>query len=391
MKKNYIILITALFVTVGQLCMTLYLPALPNIAHDLHTNIGSVQLSMTVFLVSFGVSQLFYGFLSDYLGRKICILFGLVIVTIATLLLILMSNSYLWFMVARFLQGMGAGSVSVLARAIVRDISLKDELAKALSLILISVSLSPAVSPFIGGWIAHYFGWLMIFKILLVYSLLIIILIIFLLPETLNKQTIANNPLKNIKKVFAELFTHESYLLCVFIVIFCYACQILYLTISPFIFLHTYHTSPAIYGTLFLIPASGFFVGNVLINRLTKKINGYQFITCGISLISLASLLLFILPLEWLNEIVFLLLIFLMAIGVAFTFTNALTFALQPFAHSAGVAASVSGFTQMLGSALLIAIASYFHIETIKPLAVALLSCSAMLIILLVIIRKRLV
>lgn len=390
-NKNFIILMTALFITVGQFCITLYLPALPSVADDLHVSINAAQLSMSIFLISFGFSQLIYGFLSDRIRRKKCILAGLSIVILSTLMLILTSHSYTGFMIFRFLQGLGAGSVSVLARAIIRDSFSKEDLNKALSFIIMSVSLSPAISPFIGGWITHYFGWLMVFKILLVYTIVISMLIVFFLPETLRLSTMGEASPSNIKMALIQLFSHESYLCCVFIVVFSYACQIMYLTVCPFIFAHTYHVSPAVYGTLFLIPASGFFIGNLTVNRMTKKIHGHQFMTAGIALLITASLSLFLVPAVYLTKSLFIAIIFVLAVGVAFIFTNSLTYSLKPFGKIAGAAAAISGVMQMLGSASIIAIVGYFHIETTKPFALSLLCCCTLVLLLFVIVRKRLV
>ena len=83
-----------------------------------------------------------------------------------------------------------------------------------------TVSVTPAIAPFIGGWIEHLFSWQIIFASLLAYMLIIILLIIFFLPETLVKKDEKNQSISSLRAGLKDLVSHEYYLLCVGIVIF---------------------------------------------------------------------------------------------------------------------------------------------------------------------------
>jgi DHA1 family 2-module integral membrane pump EmrD-like MFS transporter len=384
------LLITILFVTVGQLALTLYLPALPVIAKSLHVSSGAAQSSVTIFLLAFGVSQVFYGFLSDRFGRKPCLVVGFIILIAATILLLLFSHSFKMFFLARFLQGLGAGSVSVLARAIIRDCYPKEKLASAFSLIIMTVSLTPALAPFIGGWLEHIFNWQMIFMVLLAYMIIITVLIIFFLPETLDQSNNSAQEKISIGAAIKGLIRHEYYLHCVGMIILLYSCQILYLAISPFVFEGQLHIAAATYGTLIMIPAAGYIFGNFLSNRLNSRIKARYQVLAGLSCIFIASLGVMLLGLAKLNSIGLLLgLLFILTSGIGLAFSNVVALSLKPFASIAGAAAAVSGLLQMSGTSLINGIVNFLHIETIFGLGISLLACTIIMSLLIVGIIKN--
>lgn len=132
MKKTPILLAMMIIAT-GQVGVSIYLPSLPMISETLQVNQADVQLLVTLFLVGFGASQLFYGPLSDAIGRRPVFLLGQGIYLIGTVICLLFSHN-LWILVlGRLLQGLGAGSASVLGRSVLRDCYDGAELTKALS------------------------------------------------------------------------------------------------------------------------------------------------------------------------------------------------------------------------------------------------------------------
>ncbi len=317
-----ILTLTIVFVTVGQLTLTLYLPALPIIAVSLRVSSGAIQASVTLFLLAFGISQLFYGFLSDKFGRKPCLLTGMLTLIIATTLLIIFSDSYIFFIIARFFQGLGAGAISVLARAIIRDSFPKEELASAFALVIMSVSLTPAIAPFVGGWLEHFFGWHAIFYFLLLYSIIVTLLIAIKLPETLSINKDHEDSKKNILATLKTLFGHPYYLFAVILIILLYSCQVIYLTISPFVFENQLHISPATYGTLIMLPAAGYLIGNLLIKKFGKKYRCRDFITGGLSLIFIAAVSLTLIGLLKLTTIIATLIcLFILTVGIGLAFS----------------------------------------------------------------------
>ena len=111
------------------------MPALPALTTYFHTSPGIIQLSLTLFLIAFGFSQLFYGSLSDCYGRKPLLLIGLVILMIGFLIAFFARHLSL-LLIARVLQGLVADSVLLLASAVIRDRFEGKKLVQALSLLI---------------------------------------------------------------------------------------------------------------------------------------------------------------------------------------------------------------------------------------------------------------
>src|SRR5450631_3279510 len=106
-------------VAFGPMAIDLYLPALPAIAAGLGASIENVQRSVTVFLAGFALGMLFYGPVSDMYGRRTVMLMGIALFAVASVVCTLATAGD-ELIVARFVQALGGGAASVLARAVVR-------------------------------------------------------------------------------------------------------------------------------------------------------------------------------------------------------------------------------------------------------------------------------
>ena len=135
---------------VGIFATNLYLPSFSNIALDLNASSQSVQLTLTVFLFSFGIFQLLHGPLSDQIGRKKVMIFGLFIFIVASFGAAL-ANSINFLIVMRVLQAIGGSTGMVIARAMVRDVYERDESAKVMAYVGMGSGVSAAAAPLIGG------------------------------------------------------------------------------------------------------------------------------------------------------------------------------------------------------------------------------------------------
>lgn len=153
-----LLLMLVLLVAVGQMTQTIYIPAIAGMAADLNVREGAVQSVMAAYLLTYGVSQLFYGPLADRLGRRPAILFGMSVFMLATLAA-LFTHSLTVLIIASAFQGMGTGVGGVMARTLPRDLYSGTELRHANSLLNMGILISPLQAPLIGGLLTTAWNW----------------------------------------------------------------------------------------------------------------------------------------------------------------------------------------------------------------------------------------
>lgn len=142
----------------SQLALTIYLPAVVDIARDLKTSVMAVQLIIPAYLGAFAVMQLIAGPLSDAFGRRPVILSGLALFVAASVACGLAGNIET-LLIARFFQAMGACATVVVGRAIIRDDSEGKAAAIAMSYLGVAMAAGPAIAPFLGGFLVSWFDW----------------------------------------------------------------------------------------------------------------------------------------------------------------------------------------------------------------------------------------
>ena len=119
LARNAIVL--GLLSAVGPFAIDMYLPALPSIAAEFRASDAAVQGSLVAFFLAVAFGQIIYGPVSDSLGRRAPLYFGMVLYSIGAIGCSL-APSIEWLIVARFVQGIGACAGITIPRAIVRDL-----------------------------------------------------------------------------------------------------------------------------------------------------------------------------------------------------------------------------------------------------------------------------
>ncbi|ATF95075.1 Multidrug resistance protein D [Cedecea neteri] len=179
----HLLMMLILLVAVGQMTQTIYIPSIPDMAHEMGVRSGAIQRVMAAYLFTYGVSQLFYGPLSDRIGRRPVILAGMVIFMLATLGALFTTNLYI-LVLASALQGMGTGVVGVMARTMPRDLYEGGDLRQANSLLNMGILVSPLLAPVIGGMLDSVWGWRACYGFLLLLCAIVAFSMWRWLPET---------------------------------------------------------------------------------------------------------------------------------------------------------------------------------------------------------------
>ena len=175
----------ALLGMLGPFSVDTYLPAFVGIADSLGATPVQMQQTLSAYLFGFAFMNLFHGALSDSLGRRPIVLWGLVAFTVASAGCAL-SQSIGQLVFFRALQGLSTGAVIVVSRAAVRDMFAPSEAQQVMSQITIFFGIAPAIAPIIGGWMFVHIGWHSIFWFLTAIGVALWLAIYRLLPETLH-------------------------------------------------------------------------------------------------------------------------------------------------------------------------------------------------------------
>lgn len=161
----------------------IYAPSLAAIASVMHVPVGQAQFSLTIFMIGLALSQLIYGPISEGIGRRIPLIIGLLIFIGGSLVSILATRiEFLVF--GRLVQGFGAGACSSLWRSIFRDVYRGDDLAKYGAWLSVIITIFVPAVPVLGGYFQHYIGWQASFGFLIFYSLMVLLLIVYVFKET---------------------------------------------------------------------------------------------------------------------------------------------------------------------------------------------------------------
>ena len=377
-KKFYIILILGMLTAIGPFSIDMYLPAFPDIARGLHTDIARVMLSLSSFFIGISAGQLLYGPLLERFGRKNPLYFGLSIYLMASVGCAL-AGSVNALIAFRLLQALGGCAGMVTARAIVRDLFEVKENAKIFSTLMLVVAVSPIIAPTLGGYVTAILGWRYVFAMLIIVALVVLIGIYFLLPE--SKKADPNFSLKPgpILKNFAGVIKQPQFYTYALTGAVGYAGLSAYISGSPHVFMEIFRVSERQYGWIFALLAMGLITASQINNLLLRNYTSVQIIRMaliGQSIVGLSLVTISILG--WSDLFITIFMIFLFLSCQGFIFPNASALSLAEFGHNAGSASALMGAIQMSIGAAASAIVSVLQNPTPIPMA-AVMACSPVL------------
>lgn len=250
-------LILGLLTAIGPFAIDMYLPSLPLIGQALQADTASVQLSLMAFLLPFGICQLVYGPVSDLIGRKRPLYFGLGLFILASFACAL-APSIEWLIAGRFLQGVGACASMVLPRAIVRDGYTGTDAAKLMTTMMLVFSVSPILAPLSGSVLLLLGEWRLVFWAVAAIGLLAVLLALFALKETRGPEERAGYSLGKAFKAYATLLRDVRFLALSLIGGFGISGFFLYLANATFVLQEGYGLTAMQFALMFSLNAIAF-------------------------------------------------------------------------------------------------------------------------------------
>lgn len=263
------ILILGALSAFGPLAIDFYLPAFPAMALAFGTDENHVQMTLAAYFLGLSIGQLAYGPVADRFGRRIPLLIGVGLFTLASVACAYAPNLE-WLIGARFVQALGGCAGMVISRAIVSDKCDAVGSAKVFSQLMLVMGLAPILAPLLGGLLVNLSGWQSIFLALTVFSALAGLAVATGLPESMPAD-IPRQPLSGALRQYGRLLAEPLFLGHALTGGIAIAGMFAYIAGSPFIIIKLYGVAPEHFGWLFGANAAGFILVAQVNARLLAK------------------------------------------------------------------------------------------------------------------------
>jgi DHA1 family bicyclomycin/chloramphenicol resistance-like MFS transporter len=381
-------IIIASLVAIGPLSTDMYLPAFPALIEVFSSDIGQVQITLSVFMVGFAVAQLISGPLSDRFGRKPVLMVALVLFLLSSIA-IAYSSSIEMLIALRFTQAIGGSAGPVLGRAMVRDIYGPHESARLLSYISTAMALAPAAAPIMGGYMLVWFGWESIFLFLAFYALVGLLLMAYQVPETAPPSSHGPMSSRRLLDNYLLLLRHPTWRWYSLSGGFVFAGLFAFLSGAPFVVIDYFGFSEQQFGLFFTLVVIGFMVGTLIGGGMVRRVGINPLIGMGAFVALTGGSVMGILAFLQVDHISAVLVPHMLyMVGVGIVVPQSMAGALAPFPKIAGTSSALLGFFQMTLAALVGVLVGQFHDGSPFYMALAIAMMGGLTVISYVLLRR---
>ena len=373
------ILILGALSAFGPLAIDFYLPAFPAMAAAFGTDEQHVQLTLAAYFLGLSIGQLAYGPVADRFGRRIPLLIGVGLFTLASLFCAF-APSLDWLIGARFLQALGGCAGMVISRAVVSDKCDAVGSAKVFSQLMLVMGLAPILAPMLGGLLVNLHGWQSIFIALTVFSAAAGLAVAMGLPESMPANQ-PRQPLSGALRQYGRLLSDKVYLGHALTGGIAIAGMFSYIAGSPFVFIKLYGVPAEHFGWLFGVNAAGFIlvaqINARLLSRrgpaflLTRTV--WLYLIAGLALLAVSAL-----HTEHLWPLLIPLFICISSLGCILP--NASACAMNGQGARAGSASALLGCLQFSVAAGAAALVGVLHDGTAVPMAMVISLCGILVV-----------
>ncbi|WP_114836007.1 multidrug effflux MFS transporter (plasmid) [Agrobacterium tumefaciens] len=367
--------ILGLLGAIGPLSIDMYLPGMPQIAYSLNIGEGAVQFSLMTFFAGLMIGQLFFGPLSDALGRKSMICAGLSVFIVASVGCGL-ADTAMQFCLWRFLQGLGGSVGFVIGLAIVRDLFSGRAAAGLISLVMIVQGVAPVVAPMLGTAIIAVAPWPMIFLALAVFGTVCLFLVCLKLPETRAADFRGGRrPMKAVR-TYGTLLVDRQFLPYACVLSFAMAGFFAYLAGSSFVFISIHELSPTMFSVLFGINAVGLMVGAQIAPRLMTMYAPQRIIQVALAFYTSAAIAVTAIDfVSGADVILTAASLFIVIASMAFVMPLASALTLESFGAISGTASALLGAMNFAAGTVATLFVAVFADGTARPMMTTITVC----------------
>ncbi len=375
----------ASLMSIVALAIDALLPALDIIGITIGTRqVADNQLLITMIFLGLGIGPLFFGPISDSIGRKPVVYMGLLLFIIASFICVF-ATSIEMMVLGRILQGIGLSAPRTIAIAMIRDIYSGDYMARIMSFITVVFLLVPIIAPALGKFVLDHYDWQAIFYVQVLFSILVSFWFWKRQAETLE----ISKRIKFTSTIFIdglkELMQYKTTIGYTLISGFIVGSFMVYLSTSQQVFEQQYQLKeefPYIFGLLAISIGSAIFLNGTLVLKYGME----KLVTTSLLAFFAISLLYIVLFYNSSNPSVGILLLFfgMQFFAIGFLFGNLRALAMQPIGHIAGIGAAITGFVSTIMAVPISTYIGRFVLGTTLPLFIGFLVCALLSIVILV-------
>ncbi len=373
----------ALLLAFASLSTDLYLPAMPTMAEALGASHGSLELTISGYLLGFSIGQLFWGPFSDHRGRRLPLAMGLILFAVGSLGCGL-ADSVSMLIGFRIVQAIGASASVVIGRAVVADLFQGKQAAKVLSTLTAIMVIAPMLGPIIGARILSFTSWRWIFFTLVSLGIVTLAALFRVIPETLPMSHRIDSARIVDKDAYRALLSNQRLVAYAMITMIFTAGIFAYVAGSSFVFITWGGLTPDTFGLIFGAGAAVIIAANLTNARLVSRYGTDRMLLGGVTVAVTASVALVLAVMAEVDIRVLVALIVIYAGSNGFIQANAISGGLNAVTEGRGRASAFLGFTQygggMIGSAILGLLSNGTPYPLVAILAIT--SASSLLLIL---------
>lgn len=352
MTNRYLTFLLAGLAMVAPFAIDTYLPSFHSIALAFSVSDLMVQQTLSAFLLAQAVTSLFYGTLSDSVGRRPVVLGSLVLFVLASVGATL-ATSFGALLAFRVLQGVSAGAGMVVGQAIVRDQFHGAEAQRMIAGIMMVFGIAPAVAPVLGGYLNAHLGWRANFAFLTLFGGVLLVLCWRGLAESLAPQQRQPLHLGTILRNYLTAFRHPKFLLGTLATGSAFIGFALYIAGAANFVVQVLQLPETAFGWLFVPMISGMVLGSALSGRLAHRFGSASTIGLGQAMMVLATVVNLAYTASFPAAVPWAVLpAMLYTFGVALVLPAMSVIVQGLFPTMRGLAASLQGFVQMMVFAL---------------------------------------
>lgn len=351
----------------SPLALNLFIPAMPSAVIALHTNIATMQLTYSCFLLTLAFGQLISGPLADYFGRYPVLITGLIIHFFGCVFALFAEDINL-LIAARILQALGGSACMSMARTMTLDLYGRESSASKMSYLVMAIALSQTLAPTLGGYVNLYFNWQAIFIISAFIAFSVCVLATKQLTETCPQKS-TSLKVNQVLNQYAQVLKANQYIGYALSSTFIACAFYIFIGSAPYIVVNHLGGNSADFGNWFLIVALAFMLGSICSGTLTKRITIDTMIIIGhvISLIG-ATILLLLSFVEQLNYFSLFIPMSILTFGRGLSQPSAQSAAIACALSRAGTASGLLGFIQLIIGASIAQLVPVFMEYNIKAL-----------------------